>query len=980
MTAPAAVLLDDTWADGTRTNTSLPTDAAWYASSAASLVAATNSLTGTPSATASRTWWIYFTTNTASPVSLNVGDTLKVTLAFTPSGVAAQNGNFGLRAGLFNYSGGTRTTTDTVAAGAGVRGYLASVNFGSTLTNRPLEIMERTNIASASVMAFPADYSSLGAGGGGTGAPGFNSGAPYTLELSAKRNADSVAITAKFSDTNGWSISQTGTDISGVTSNFDAFFIRAATAGQTATSFKFTEIKVEVLSSASVVASVLTIVPPGETASIIFSGTEGVAYEVQRAVNVTNWTTLLTTNAPPGGQFQVTDNFSDLGSTPVRAFYRLHPLIPAAPTITTPPQSLTAATGQSATFTVTATGDAPLAYQWYFKTWPIANATNVTLALNNLTTNNAGNYAVLVANGGGSIVSAPATLTVLITPFITNQPKNQVVFETLNAAFSVGASGSAPLSYQWYFNTVPLANATNPSLSIVNAQFTNAGAYTVVITNAAGSVTSTVATLTVTNTPPVITVQPKDLFGVTNQSATFSVTASGSPPLRYQWYFNTNTPLPDATNASFTIASAQTNDAGGYSVVVTNGLGAATSIVATLSFDLPLVPGAFYVSLSGNDANPGTIDNPFLTIARGLNAIPNGGVVYLRGGTYAVSSKLNLSRTSASVTNTFRLWAYPGETPVLDGTGNTSDGIAISGTLYHLKGLLQRYAGHNGINISGHSNIVEFCTTLANTNTGLHITGGQNGTTFPSYNLILNCDSVLNFDGPIGGNSDGFSAKWDLGPGNVFRGCRAWWNSDDGWDLWMGSSPILIEDCWAFYNGTNYWSIPPSTFAGNGNGFKLGGNYTGTPHRLVRSVAFRNMAHGVDQNNNTAGQTVDNNTCWANVMKNFNLNHNTTNAPMSGNHLVRNNLSIGGGSADSFWPGTIFSNNSWQVISPAASNSDLQSVDESVATAPRQADGSLPVWPFLRLVPGGRLVDQGVDIGEPYSGPAPDLGAFETAP
>src|ERR1041385_683428 len=91
MTAPAAVLLDDTWADGTRTNTSLPTDAAWYASSAASLVAAANSLTATPNATQSRTWWTFFTTNAASLVALNVGDTLKPTLTFTPSGVVAQN-------------------------------------------------------------------------------------------------------------------------------------------------------------------------------------------------------------------------------------------------------------------------------------------------------------------------------------------------------------------------------------------------------------------------------------------------------------------------------------------------------------------------------------------------------------------------------------------------------------------------------------------------------------------------------------------------------------------------------------------------------------------------------------------------------------------------------------------------------------------------------------------------------------------------
>src|SRR2546428_139021 len=102
LSSHAAVLLDDTWADGNRTSTSLPTDSAWYASTASSLTAAVNSLTATPS-TISRTWWTYFTTNVTAPVSLNVGETLKVTLAFIPSGVVALNGNFGLHVGLYNY-------------------------------------------------------------------------------------------------------------------------------------------------------------------------------------------------------------------------------------------------------------------------------------------------------------------------------------------------------------------------------------------------------------------------------------------------------------------------------------------------------------------------------------------------------------------------------------------------------------------------------------------------------------------------------------------------------------------------------------------------------------------------------------------------------------------------------------------------------------------------------------------------------------
>ena len=473
---------------------------------------------------------------------------------------------------------------------------------------------------------------------------------------------------------------------------------------------------------------------------------------------------------------------------------------------------------------------------------------------------------------------------------------------------------------------------------------------------------------------PEITTQPADQAVIVGEPANFSVTANGTEPLRYQWFFNTNNVLEGQTNSALTITNAQFADAGFYSVLVTNATGGAISSFAQLTVSESVITnGAYFVSIAGSDSNPGTISRPFKTIGKGLTALGTGGWLYLRAGTYALSSKLSLNKT-ADPTNRIRVWAYPGETVVIDSTGNSSDGISISGTGYHLKGITVMKAGHNGINISGNSNLVELCTVHDNGNTGLHITGGTSGTAFPAHNLILNCDAFLNYDPPIGGNADGFSAKWNLGEGNVFSGCRAWWNSDDGWDLWMGTSSITISNCWAFYNGTNYWNDPD--FAGNGQGFKLGGNYVGAPHRLVHSVAFKNTANGVDQNNNLAGQTVDNCTSWANANRNFNLNHGANTTP----HIVRNNLSFAGGSGDSFTSGSLLTNNSWQVLSPPANASDVQSVDTSMVTAPRAPDGSLPDLPFLRPISNGRLVDQGVDIGESYSGAAPDLGAFESNP
>jgi len=387
----------------------------------------------------------------------------------------------------------------------------------------------------------------------------------------------------------------------------------------------------------------------------------------------------------------------------------------------------------------------------------------------------------------------------------------------------------------------------------------------------------------------------------------------------------------------------------------------------------------YYVATNGNDSNPGTnISQPFLTLGNAAGLATNGNLVYVRGGTYPVSAKISLSKIAVAG-QPIRIRAYPGETPVLDcsGEGTGTDGISISGNYYWLYGLVLTNAGHNSIVISGSNNIVERCISLGARNSGLHITGGNGGTATPSTNLYLNCDSIRNYDAPTHGqNADGFSAKWSLGPGNVFSGCRSWENADDGWDLWMGSQPVLITNCWAFRQGTNIFG--DTAWEGNGNGFKLGGNGTGTPHRLVNCLSFGNSAWGVDQNNNADGQTVDQNTVWNNGSGAINLNHLSTGGPLQSSHVVRNNVAIGtvtiGSTAT--YP-SIQMSNTWQVLTNVNTN-DFLSADYTWALAPRRDDGGLPENPFLRPVPTGRLVDQGANIGSSFVGSAPDLGAYET--
>jgi pectate lyase len=189
---------------------------------------------------------------------------------------------------------------------------------------------------------------------------------------------------------------------------------------------------------------------------------------------------------------------------------------------------------------------------------------------------------------------------------------DQSAFVGQDSTFNVQASGTAPLTYQWYYNTNSvIANATNSSLTVTNAQLSDAGGYSVLVSNDYGSVTSAVAQLTV-NTPvaPSITAQPQDQINVLpGGTAMFSVTASGSDPLSYQWYFNNSTLLTGATDPTLTITNVQISNAGTYSVVVNNVAGSATSSNAVLTVDTsPVAPSfvtqpASQIVLVGGTAN-----------------------------------------------------------------------------------------------------------------------------------------------------------------------------------------------------------------------------------------------------------------------------------------------------------------------------------------------------------------------------------------
>ena len=202
---------------------------------------------------------------------------------------------------------------------------------------------------------------------------------------------------------------------------------------------------------------------------------------------------------------------------------------------------------------------------------------------------NAGSYSVIVTNSLGTATSSNALLTVIVPPAITNLPQSLTVTQGSTPRSPSAPPARAPFTYQWLFDSGTISGATASSYTRSNAQPADAGTYSVIVSNAAGSATSSppaVLTVIAVPTPPGITTQPQNQTVSQTSNATFTVTATGSTPFTYQWLFN-GANLAGATASSYTVANAQSANAGSYSVIVTNAYGSITSSTATLTVILP---------------------------------------------------------------------------------------------------------------------------------------------------------------------------------------------------------------------------------------------------------------------------------------------------------------------------------------------------------------------------------------------------------
>ena len=396
----------------------------------------------------------------------------------------------------------------------------------------------------------------------------------------------------------------------------------------------------------------------------------------------------------------------------------------------------------------------------------------------------------------------------------------------------------------------------------------------------------------------------------------------------------------------------------------------------------------YYISPTGSDTNPGTINNPFFTLNKAWSVVSAGDIIYLRGGTYRFNSQQKLSGKNGTVNDTIKIFAYPGERPVLSKSATyVTPGWPQS--LIYLQG---NYTWWKGIEIAGYTQATAviwyaMALRLSNNNRIEQLNSHHNGHGLvirdgSSNNLVLNSDFHHNYD-PMSsyGDGDGIEIAYHVSSAtNTMRGCRMWNNADDGLDLWDNNGNMIVDNCWAWNNGYREDGV---TQGGDGGGFKFGKTTTenGTEFKrtFTNCIAVYNRLRGFNQNAANVKFHFYNNIAYQNKSKGIEF------YSYDLAHIVRNNICF---ENPTNWSGAHYNaiidhnsnDGSWQTTGPVASAADFISLDTAGISGPRKPDGSLPYINFMHLAEESDLIDAGVDVGLPYFGSAPDIGAFERNP
>lgn len=438
----------------------------------------------------------------------------------------------------------------------------------------------------------------------------------------------------------------------------------------------------------------------------------------------------------------------------------------------------------------------------------------------------------------------------------------------------------------------------------------------------------------------------------------------------------------------------------------------ATTAMATNYYAAPGAKG------DGKSINtPGDLNN------LAAKTIAGGDSLFLLDGVYYVTATVDVKTAEGTADKMTYVGAYRGSHPIIDASkmaysnNSQSNGIRTRKNYIHLYGITVRYAGFKGFLIGGSYNKIENCTAQASVDSGFGIKDADNST-------FINCDSFDSFDYQLGGtsnpdfggNADGFCDKQFSGGGNTYINCRAWNNSDDGWDLYkrVTTAPIVFINCITYNNAPEYYdftgnprletdkawfdSVEGKTMTtskshtdtwyrnhyynnGNKNGFKIGGAGVATDVTMYRCLAIANTVKGFDQNYTQGNVKLYN--CSAYDNKN---NYHFGSAEMASLD-IRNSISHYSQEADwskpkdEHWKDIIttgnytHSNNSWDMDGMKPTDADFISLEPASSVGTRNDDGTFTV-PTMCLAEGSKFIDAGEIIPgyTDYKGSKPDLG------
>jgi hypothetical protein len=373
--------------------------------------------------------------------------------------------------------------------------------------------------------------------------------------------------------------------------------------------------------------------------------------------------------------------------------------------------------GNTATFSVVANGTAPLSYQWQKNGANIIGAISSSYITPPTTiSDNGATFAVVISNSVGNVTSNPATLTVSSTSFaptISAQPASQTVAVGQTASFAVAAGGTAPLGYQWKKNGANITGAAAASYTTpATTSADNDSTFQVLVSNSVGTMTSNAATLTVNGAAvvPTITMQPANQTVTSGQTATFTVAASGTAPLSYQWQKN-GANIAAATAASYTTPATTNADTGAtFDVVVGNAAGSATSNSAALTVTPNTTPPTVSITSPTSGA---TVSGTIKVAAAASDKLGVANVQLQIDGTNIGTADTTAPYDFSLDTNTLSSGSHTLTAVAVDTSGNQATSTAVAITVSNKSGVATPGYANNGAGCP----IDQVSTNLADTAT-----------------------------------------------------------------------------------------------------------------------------------------------------------------------------------------------------------------------------------------------------------------------